>query len=327
MQFDTDTLTKIVLGIIAVGAVYFGLVQPYLSGETKAEKRHRAVLATTVRGAVNQRNADAASRRKQIKETLDEFEKRQKKGRASLQNRLAQAGLSIGKPQFFMASAGAGFVVAVLALALSGQPLYGLAGAFVGGFGLPTWILSYLRKRRLAKFAAAFPDAIDAIVRGIKAGLPVGDSMRLIASEAKEPVRGEFRKIVEAQAAGMSAKEAVNRLPERVPTSEANFFAIVMSIQSDTGGNLSEALGGLSKVLRDRAKLRMKVQAVSSEAKSSAMIIGAMPLVVVGLISFTSPDYISILFTHPTGHVVIAASLGWMSIGVLMMRKMINFDI
>ena len=327
MQLDTDILIKIMLGLVAIGAIYLGLIQPYLSGETKAEKRHRAVLATSVRGAVNQRNAEAASRRKQIKETLAEFDKRNKKGRASLQARIAQAGLSIEKPQFYMASGAAAVVVALLALVAFGQPLYALAGAVVGGLGLPTGFLSIRRKRRLAQFAAAFPDALDAITRGIKAGLPVGDSMRLIANEGKEPVRSEFLKIVEAQAAGMSAKEAVNRLAERVPTSEANFFAIVMSIQSDTGGNLSEALGGLSKVLRDRAKLRMKVNAVSSEAKSSAMIIGAMPLVVVGLVSFSSPDYISILFTHPTGHVVIAVSLGWMGIGILMMRKMINFDI
>ena len=326
MQLDSDLLVTVLLGAVALGGLYFGFLQPRLSGETRLEKRQKIMREAISRGPATSRNVDVAARRKQIKETLDEFEKRQKKARPTLQQRINQAGLSIEKTRFIVFSAIGGVFLALFSFVFSESPLYGLAGGFVGGVGLPFWILGFLRKRRLKAFSTVFPDALDAIVRGIKAGLPVGDTMRMIASEAKEPVRSEFRLMVEAQSAGMSVKDSVGRLAERVPTSEASFFSIVMSIQADSGGNLSEALGGLSKVLRDRAKLKLKINAMSSEAKSSAAIIGAMPVAVIGLIWFTTPDYISLLFTHPTGRVVVAISLCWMGMGILVMRKMINFD-
>ena len=129
--------------------------------------------------------------------------------------------------------------------------------------------------RRMKKFIVEFPNAVDVIIRGVKAGLPLGDCIRVIAAEAAEPVRSEFRRIVEAQAIGLSVAEAVEKLHDSVPIAEANFFSIVINLQSKSGGNLSEALGNLSRVLRDRKKMALKIKAMSSEAKTSAGIIGA----------------------------------------------------
>ena len=173
--------------------------------------------------------------------------------------------------------------------------------AFAAGFGMPLWLLKYLKKRREAKFLDAFPDAVDTIVRGIKAGLPLLDSMRIISLEAPEPVRSEFRTIMETQAIGMPIGEACGKLYERIPVAEANFFGIVIAIQQKAGGNLSEALGNLSQVLRDRKKMKAKIQAMSMEAKASASIIACLPIAVMFLVYLTSPHYIELLWTHPIG--------------------------
>jgi len=197
---------------------------------------------------------------------------------------------------------------------------------FASAFGLPFWALSFLKKRREAKFLHNFPDAVDVITRGIKAGLPLLDSLKMIASEGQEPLKSEFRAILDTQTVGIPLGEACTKLYERMPVPEANFFGIVIAIQQKAGGNLSEALGNLSKVLRDRKKMKAKIQAMSMEAKASAMIIGALPPSVMGLVFVTSPDYISLLWTHPMGQMMMAASAMWMFMGCLVMKKMINFD-
>jgi len=197
---------------------------------------------------------------------------------------------------------------------------------FAAGFGLPRWILSFLKKRREAKFLEHFPDSVDIIVRGIKAGLPLADSLKVIVNDSPEPIRSEVRQIVELQIVGMPLGEACGKLYERIPLPEANFFAIVVSIQQKAGGNLSEALGNLSRVLRDRKRMKAKITAMSTEAKASAAIIGALPIVVMTAVYVTSPAYISLLWTEPFGRIMLGASVLWMSLGVLVMRKMINFD-
>jgi tight adherence protein B len=201
-----------------------------------------------------------------------------------------------------------------------------LGFGFAASCGLPLWLLKFLKKRREAKFLAMFPDAVDIVVRGVKAGLPLLESLRIITSDAAEPVKSEFRTIVETQAIGIPLGEACGKLYEHVPVAEANFFAIVIGIQQKAGGNLSEALGNLSRVLRDRKKMKAKIQAMSMEAKASAAIIAALPIAVMTLVYITSPQYIELLWTHPTGRVMLGASAAWMSMGVLVMRKMINFD-
>jgi tight adherence protein B len=183
-----------------------------------------------------------------------------------------------------------------------------------------------LKKRREARFLNVFPEAVDVIVRGIKAGLPLLECLKMIANEAPEPVRSEFRAIIETQTIGLPIGEACTKLYERVPLPEANFFGIVISIQQKAGGNLSEALGNLSRVLRDRKKMKAKIKAMSMEAKASAMIIAALPVTVMLLVYLTSPTYIELLWTEPMGRMMLASCVVWMSMGVFVMKKMINFD-
>jgi tight adherence protein B len=240
--------------------------------------------------------------------------------------RIAQAGLSWSKRQFMIISAVLGMAVFVT-IVLSGFGLLIAAGlGFAAAFGVPRWLLSFLKKRREAKFLKDFPDAVDVIVRGIKAGLPLLDCMKMITVESQEPLKSEFRAIVETQAVGMPLGEACLKLYESMPLPEANFFGIVISIQQKAGGNLSETLGNLSRVLRDRKKMKGKINAMSQEAKASAGIIGALPVAVMTLVYLTSPEYIKPLFTDPLGRLMLAGSACWMACGVLVMKKMINFD-
>jgi tight adherence protein B len=313
------------LVVVAIGGVAWVFLYPLLSGERKTERR----MASVARREPLARPTRAAQkpRREQIEGTLKELEQRQKKAkRPPLSVRIGQAGLNWSKRQFIIISVASGFVALLIAMLAGAGLVPALAFAFAAGFGLPPWLLKFLKKRREARFLNALPDAVDVIVRGIKAGLPLLDSLKLIAAEASEPVRSEFRAIIETQTVGIPLGEACLKLYERIPVPEANFFGIVVSIQQRAGGNLSEALGNLSRVLRDRKKMKAKIQAMSQEAKASAAIIGSLPIVVMGLVYFTSPNYIELLWTEQFGRMMLACSAFWMSVGIFVMRKMINFD-
>jgi tight adherence protein B len=313
---------------VAVAGLMFAFVYPYLSGDIKAQKRQAALSGgSALDRSGNGRSGDPAKRRKMIAESLKEFEEKNKKQRLTLEQSIAQAGLTWSKPVFLLGSVGFGILLGFILFVVNGDMLVALGCAAVGAFGAPHWLLSFLRKRRTAKFLDEFPGAIEVIIRGVKAGLPVADCFRIVASEAEEPLRGEFRRIVEAQAIGLSLGEAVDRFAERIPVPEASFFAIVINIQQKAGGNLSEALSNLSNVLRDRKKMKGKVQAMSSEAKASAGIIGALPFLVAGAVYFTSPSYIMLLFTTNIGKIIVVVSLLWMATGIFVMRRMINFEI
>jgi tight adherence protein B len=312
---------------VAIGGVAWVFVYPFLSGEKKAQKRMASVARSEPVAARPTRAAAGKGRREQIEGTLKEIEQRRKKAkRPPLSVRLTQAGLDWSKRRFMVTAAVLG-VGAFLGMIIVGAGLLPALGfGFAAGCGLPFWMLSFLKKRRETKFLAVFPDAVDVIVRGIKAGLPLHDSLRLIAVDAPEPVRSEFRAIVETQTIGIPIGEACLKLFESVPVPEANFFGIVVSIQQRAGGNLSEALGNLSRVLRDRKKMKGKIQAMSMEAKASASIIGALPLGVMGIVWLTSPAYIALLWTDSLGRVMMACCAAWMLAGIFVMRKMINFD-
>lgn len=313
------------LAAAAIGGVVYVFIYPMLSGEKKTEQRIQSVAGTvaTTRTA----RGPQRSRRDAIESSLKEFDERQKKSKTvPLSVRIARAGLSWSKRQFAIVSAGIGVAMFALGFFLGAGLLVSATLGFAGALGVPRWLLSYLRKRRETKFLDHFPDAVDVIVRGIKAGLPLLDCIKMITSEAPEPIKSEFRQILETQAVGMPLGEACGKLYERTPLPEANFFAIVVAIQQKSGGNLSEALGNLSKVLRDRKKMKAKIQSMSQEAKASAAIIGALPIAVMTLVYLTSPNYITLLFTHSVGHIMLAGSAIWMVTGVLVMKKMINFD-
>jgi tight adherence protein B len=309
---------------LAIGGVAWVFVYPILSGERKTEQRMASVARSE---PVARQTRTAPKTRRDIEGTLKELEERQKKKRrVPLAIRIEQAGLDWSKRRFMMTGVALG-LAAFLLTTIAGLGLVAALGfAFAASCGIPFWLLSFLKKRRESKFLYNFPDAVDVIVRGIKAGLPLLDSLKLIANESTEPIRSEFRGIIQTQTVGIPLGEACLKLYERMPVAEANFFGIVVSIQQRSGGNLSETLGNLSRVLRDRKKMKAKIQAMSMEAKASAAIIGALPLIVMTLVYLTSPHYIELLWTEPFGRVMLACSGTWMSIGVFVMKKMINFD-
>jgi tight adherence protein B len=313
------------LAATAVGGLAWVFIYPLLSGEKKAEARRASV--SRAEPVARQSDKSQRSRREQVEGSMKEVEaRRQKEKRVSLSVRLTQAGLAWTPQKFMIASGVLGAACFAIAFFMSGALIGALGLAFAAGFGLPRWVLSYLKKRREKNFLKALPDAVDVIVRGIKAGLPLFESIKVVAADAPEPLKGEFLAIIETQAIGMPLGEACARLFERMPVPEANFFGIVIAIQQKSGGNLSEALGNLSKVLRDRKKMAEKIQAMSMEAKASAGIIGSLPPIVMLLVYLSTPDYISLLWTHPTGQLMLCGCVIWMSLGIFVMKRMINFD-
>ena len=322
---NMQALALAFMAATAVGGLAWVFLYPTLSGEKKAESRRASVAKAepTARAAdKNQR-----SRREQVEGSLKDLEaRRQKEKRIPLSTRLTQAGLAWSTQKFMIVSAILSAACFVLAMMAGGGLIAAGGLAFAAGFGLPRWTLGFLKKRREKAFLKALPDAVDVIVRGIKAGLPLFESIKVVAADAPEPLKGEFLAIIETQAIGMPLGEACARLFERMPVPEANFFGIVIAIQQKSGGNLSEALGNLSKVLRDRKKMAEKIQAMSMEAKASAGIIGSLPPIVMLLVYLSTPEYISLLWTHQTGQLMLVGCVIWMSIGIFVMKRMINFD-
>ena len=323
------TLQNIIVAILAMvtlAGLAYVFIDPLVSGERHAEKRQAKIAATKKRAGVAN-GMDAAQRRNKVAESLKEIEARGKGKKVTLDMKLVQAGLKWNRKTFMIFSLICALVVGTIVY-LASFNLFLLPPALaIGGLGVPAWVLSFLRKRRVGKFINEFPNAMDVIVRGIKSGLPLGDCIKIIANEAAEPVRSEFRLVVESQVMGLSNGEAVERIVERVPVTEANFFSIVINIQAKAGGNLSEALGNLSKVLRERKKMKAKVSAMSMEAKASAAVIGSLPFVVIILIYFSSPHYIELLWLTTMGKITLGFCVVWMTLGVLSMKKMITFDI
>lgn len=314
----------VVAGCVAVGLG--GLALLVVGRESRAEKRLGAIAKAAPKANGGSAQADRASRKKQIAEGLRELEKAHRK-RISLQNRIEQAGLSIRRQYFVVGCILLGVILGAATWVQSRSTLLAAMVVVIGGAGAPRFLLDRLRKRRINKFIANFPNAIDIIVRGIKSGLPLGDTIRIAANESVEPVKSEFRKVVEALSLGLTLPEAVERMAQRVPIAETNFFSIVISIQGQAGGNLSEAVGNLSRVLRERKKMKGKISAMSMEAKASAVIIGLVPFLVVGALYASSPKYVSLLWLTGHGRMISGIAIGWMGIGVAMMKKMVSFDI
>jgi len=320
------TIIVAVLGFVMVaglGMVFAG------NGNAKTLKRTQAIAGPT-RGERTARTRQQAvnepgARRKQLLKSLKEQERQQRKAQLTLGARLQQAGLSITVTHFWIISGVFGAVILLVMLLLRQAIWVDVGVGFVAGVGLPRWVVGFLANRRTKAFTEAFADAIDVIVRGIKSGLPVHDCLRIISHESPAPLGPEFQRLVENLSVGLTMDQAMEQMYERMPTSELRFFSIVLAIQQKTGGNLAEALGNLSAVLRARKLMREKIKALSSEAKASAMIIGSLPPSVVGLISVTAPAYMAVMYTDPRGKVMLIGGTLWMLIGIFVMRKMINF--
>jgi tight adherence protein B len=327
---DLSLVAIFALAALSAGLVAWVFIYPLLTGEARGEKRQQTLIAARAQQQgrkPGERLMDAAARKKQVAESIKELEEKEKgRQKVNLEDRIMQAGLSWTKRQYIMVCAGTGVATAFLLFTMTGNALVALMGLVAGGTGLPNWYLGFRKKKRIAAFINEFPNAIDVIVRGVKSGLPLGDCLRIIATEAREPVKSEFKAIIEVQTMGLSVAEACGHLFKRMPITEANFFGIVIQIQQKAGGNLSEALGNLSRVLRERKKLKGKVQAFSAEAKASAGIIACLPIAVAGLVYLSTPGYISMLWIKQSGQIALVGSAFWMLMGILIMRKMINFD-
>lgn len=329
---ETEGLQLLLGGVAAlcVAVVIYVLAYPYFSGEKQAERRIQDVAEAKSRGTRrgNAKDEEINNRRKQVSDTLRDLEERQKaKEKLTLRLRLQRAGLDVTPKAFWIASAISGVVIGVLVFASSPSmhPGVALGAMFVGAFGLPRWILNKMIKRRQAKFLSEFANAIDVIVRGVKSGLPLGECLKIISNESPSPIREEFHELVEQQRVGVPMSECFDRMITRLPLAEVKFFGIVIAIQQQAGGNLSEALGNLSGVLRDRKRMQMKVKALSAEAKASAIVLIALPFIVIGMTYSMAPDYLMVLFNTKMGNFLLLCAAVWMSIGVVVMRKMVNF--
>jgi tight adherence protein B len=258
---------------------------------------------------------------------MDNFAQRFMPKPALLRKRLQQTGRSWTLGQYASVSLGIIGVVA-LALILRGMP-FALA-LFVGlfaGIGLPHWIVGKMIQRRIGKFNARFPDALELMVRGLRSGLPITETMGVVAEELPGPISEEFRSVTDKMKIGRTMEASLQETADRLGTPEIQFFVITLAIQRETGGNLAETLANLADVLRKRAQMKLKIKAMSSESKASAWIVGSLPFIVFFLVWWISPDYMSHFFTDQR---LIIAGLGgmvWMGLGVFIMAKMVNFEI
>ncbi len=325
---DQATLLAAVASLLVVGA-FFVLTS---GGPSKGQKRAQRLGGRASGGAGGafsfMKAEDTSNRRKQIEQSLGEIEDNQKdkkKRNKTLKAKMVQADWTMDPKTFTVATLCFGGLAGLAIMVITKKPLMGIGAAFVLGFGLPRWFLGSVIARRQKKFTENFADAMDIIVRGVRTGLPLGDCLKIIAHESPEPIKGEFMRVIEAEGVGVPIEMCLERMYERIPVSEVNFFATVLNIQRSTGGNLGESLANLSNVLRGRKLLREKIKALSAEARMSAIIIGALPIIVMVLVTIASPDYMTELYTTKTGHRNLMIGAGMMICGSLMMRKMINF--
>jgi tight adherence protein B len=310
--------------IASIGWVLVG------SGDSSSQALKRAETLGSRQAAQKARKAAPASaapeaRRKQILSQLKDADRKERKSRVTMAARLRQAGLSLSIRTFWIISASLGVFALLLALLFGASLLLSLGVAVVFGLGLPRWVVSFIGKRRMTKFSLEFPNAVDVIVRGIKSGLPVHDCFKIIARESPAPLGPEFQRLVEGLGVGLTLQQALERMYDRLPTPELRFFTIVIGIQQKSGGNLAEALGNLSTVLRARRLMGEKIKALASEATASAGIIGSLPPVVMGIVMVTTPAYMMLMFTETRGQVMLIIAAMWMGIGIFMMKRMIAF--
>jgi tight adherence protein B len=314
----------LVLTVLALG----GLAFVFVSGEDSSRKRVAAVAGAGAKARAPTPDS-AQQKRRNTAALLKDVEKNRAASRArpTMRRRLEQAGFPNATPRGFHAICALfGAAVAGLCFVTGQNPVVVLMAGFVAGGGLPRWGLGFLAARRRKRFTEHFASAIDVIVRSVKTGLPVTEALRIVAREAPDPVGSEFTRLVEGLKMGVTLEQGLKRMFDSMPTAEVGFFSIVMTIQAKSGGNLSEALGNLAGVLRNRKRLAGKIKAMSSEAKASSLIIGSLPPGVMAIVYVTAPKYISLLFTERAGHFMLAICVIWMGIGIMVMRKMMNFS-
>lgn len=318
-----------ILMLLGMSSALAYVIVQNTGSRARLKSRLAAIAGVKEEAAAGKGPTGATRRARQIKSKLAEAggDAEKPSRRVAVRLLIDRAGIVMAVRTFYIWSA----VSAVLGTGLYllfGYPWYWFwAVLIVMGVGLPRKVLGVMAARRQKAFTQHFADAIDVIVRGIKSGLPVGECLNIIARESPEPVSGEFKLLVEGQRLGMTLKQTLDRSCRHMPTADMKFFAIVLNLQQQTGGNLAETLAGLSDVLRQRKKMADKVRAMSSEARMTAMIIGSMPFLISLMIYLINPEYISLLWTDHTGKKILYGGLAWMGLGVFIMKQMISFEI
>jgi tight adherence protein B len=284
------------------------------------KERHGDVIAGNAQAQIRKLMAQRASRIEGYASTLIPKP-------ALLRRRLEMTGKDISLAKYGLICIGLAFTVAV-ALMFRGAPflLSATFGLFVG-VGGPHFVIGRMIKRRINKFNVNFPDAIELMVRGLRSGLPITETLGIVSGEIPGPVGVEFRAVADKMKIGRTMEAALQETADRLGTAEFQFFVITLAIQRETGGNLAETLSNLADVLRKRAQMKLKIRAMSSESKASAYIVGSLPFIVFGLVWFINPAYMADFFTDQRLMVAGLGGLVWMSIGALIMAKMVNFEI
>lgn len=309
----------------------FGVIAAVLMNkESKARESKFAVIRGSSGGESSYNERDVQNKRRaEIARKLKESKEEDKKGKkkVSIAMKLGMAGLEISPKQFWIMSAACGLACTAAAF-FFGMSNYVIGlSPIIGALGIPRFVLRFLIKRRQKKFLEEFADALEAIVRLLKAGMPVSEAVSMISREFEGPVGEEMSRVYDKQKIGIPLHEAALDATKRMPLTEMQMFATGLAIQAQTGSSLSEVLTNLANVIRARFRLKRKIVALSSEAIASASIIGALPILVATGLYFLNPDYIMILFTTPTGKMLVAGAAVWMGLGVVVMKAMINFKV
>ena len=320
----------IAIGIISVLLlIAFAIAGGALVGRGPAQRRVAALV-----GRVNPHededqdrkiNRRAQTRRRQG--SGDQLAKRLLPNPEVLRRRIMRTGFEVSLGKYALGCLGIGIVAGAVSYYYLGIPLAAPLIGLTIGLGLPHLIVKFLIGRRLHRFNMGFPEAIDLIVRGLKSGLPVTDSFNVIAKESAEPVRSEFRRVVEYLSLGKTMDEALWMMADRIGTPEFNFFVVAMSVQRETGGNLAETLENLGDILRKRKQTKLKIKALSAEARASALIIGVLPFIMFGIIYSINPYYIDDLWKDDRGIVLLVIGLLWLFSGFGVMAKMVRFEV
>lgn len=324
----TDKMTPIIISIL-IFFILGGIVSALILSSQR-EKRTR--LMQVVKGSNSNDGSKAKAslkdqRKNDLSKKLNDTDRAEKKDKVTIKDKLLQAGMSISVKQFWVASAISCIVVTAFANMMNFSPFVITMAAIVGLLGLPRFFLKIKIGKRQKAFMDDFPDALESMMRLLKAGMPISEAIKMVSREFDGPMGEEMSYIFDQQKIGIPLPEAVLASSKRMPLTEMQMFAAAIGIQTQTGSSLSEVLQNLASVIRARFKLARKVKALSSEAKASAMIIGSLPLVVAGGMYFVNRPYIEILFIDPTGKFLLGCAVGWMMVGVFVMKQMINFKV
>ena len=317
--------------LFVVGGVMTLLVLGYLAfaGPSPGKAGHRRLMAvryrhseSTVDKVESQLKKAIAARRPKLHKVAGSASRSE-----ALQLRLARTGKNWSVSQYLYVSLGIALVIAALVFLRTNAVLLSLGVGIAAGAGIPHLLVGFFLKKRLNDFNAKFPDGIELLVRGLRSGLPVAETLAVVAHEIPGPVGDEFRAVVERMKIGRSMEESLQVTADKLGTPEFQFFVITLAIQRETGGNLAETLGNLADVLRKRSQMKLKIKAMSSESKASAYIVGSLPFIVFGLIWWVNQSYLADFFVDERLMVAGIGGLVWMSIGVFIMAKMVSFEI